>query len=160
MPEHVLFVCSGNTCRSPMAEALLRHLLRERGMPENMVVSSAGLAAVDGAPATEGARRALAAHGLNLDGHRSQPVTDQVVESADLILAMETRHRSELERRYPDKKGVIFTLKEYAGETGQDLDVLDPFGSDDEHYQKTAAEIRQALERIVERWKNEAAARG
>lgn len=160
MPEHVLFVCSGNTCRSPMAEALLRHLLREKGMPENVVVSSAGLAAVDGMPATEGARRALAAQGLNLDGHRSQPVTHQVVEPADLILAMETRHRSELKRRYPDKEGVIFTLKEYAGHTGADLDIQDPFGSDDEHYRQTALEIRQVLERIVERWKEGVASCG
>lgn len=152
MPQHVLFVCSGNTCRSPMAEVLLRRVIRERKLSEDIIVSSAGLQAVDGAPAAEGARRAVAQEGLTLDGHRSQPVRPDLVEKADLVLAMTIDHRDELHGRFPHKKSVIFTLKEYAGASAEDLDVQDPFGSDDAQYAQTAAEIRQALQRAIERW--------
>jgi protein-tyrosine-phosphatase len=89
---NILFVCTGNTCRSPLAEAITRQRLAERGW-NHVRVDSAGAAAAWGAPASEGSLGAAAAVGLDLEGHRSQPLTARLVEESDIILAMTTGRR-------------------------------------------------------------------
>lgn len=94
----VLFVCLGNLCRSPMAEGIARDLL-VREYPESagvITVSSAGLGAPDGEPATEEAVLALAGRGIDISAHRARRVTPSVLAAAGLVLAMEDRHRERL----------------------------------------------------------------
>src|SRR5512143_3422283 len=90
---HVLLICTGNTCRSPLAEALLRRKLAERGI-DGVQVGSAGTGAWDGAPASEGAYLVALEHGLDLSAHRARLLTREIVEETELILTMARHHRA------------------------------------------------------------------
>src|SRR5690606_24075758 len=108
----VLFVCTGNTCRSPLAEAMLRRLAAEH--PEMALeVGSAGVGAVDGAPASEGAYLVGLEHGLDLSAHRSRVLTPELVAGADLILTMGRRHLGRVAELGGAGKSAV--LGEYAG---------------------------------------------
>ena len=120
----VLFVCTGNTCRSPMAQHMLAGALRESGGDADIRVESAGLAAADGAQMSAGAQRALARRGVTAAGrHRSRRLTAGMVADAGLILTMTMAHKNALLRLFPDAVEKVFTLREYAAfdEDGQKL---------------------------------------
>ncbi|MBN1863549.1 MAG: hypothetical protein JW808_01475, partial [Victivallales bacterium] len=86
---HVLFVCSGNTCRSPMAEGYLRHLL-EKGGRGDITVSSAGTSTADGMPPSRHSVEALKEHGIDISGHRSTGLTVELLKRSDMVVAMTT----------------------------------------------------------------------
>lgn len=110
MKKNILFVCTGNTCRSPMAEALLRQKAGNR-----YDVRSAGISALAGQPAAEPADQALAELNIPLK-HRSRPIDKSLVEWADLILTMTQHQKAVVGHMVPESLGKVFTLKEYAGE--------------------------------------------
>lgn len=142
----VLFVCTGNTCRSPMAEALLRAAAAERGV--DVQVSSAGTGTVDGAPASEGGYLVALEHGLDLGAHRSRVLTRAMVRDADLILTMSDRHRARvLELGGEDK---VHLLGQFAGRDGR-VEVSDPFGGDLAGYRETFTELRDLVHRVIDR---------
>jgi len=123
----VLLVCTGNICRSPLAEALLKRTLAQRGL-EGVAVESAGTGAWDGAPASEGAYLVGLERGLDLSGHRARLLTREIVEQAGLILTMARHHRARVDEL--GGEGRVFVLGEYAGREGEDAEVSDPFGGD------------------------------
>ena len=139
MARHtVLFVCSGNTCRSAMAEALADAQLA--GTEGEVEVVSAGVMAMPGAPASAGAVRAMQQRGLALDSHRAQPLTRELVNRADVIYTMTAAHR----------EAVLDLAPHAADKTHQldpDHDVTDPIGADDAVYQATADMIHAAISR-------------
>ncbi len=132
----VLFVCSGNTCRSPMAEAIARVLLAERGT-DRVDIASAGTGAATGMPATFEAQQAVAALGGDLSTHRSQPLTEALVADADRIFVMTERHRRAVLTLVADAP---VELLDPAG------DVTDPIGQSQQVYDQTAALIKDRLE--------------
>ena len=136
---HITLVCTGNTCRSPVAEAIARRAIAEWAMA-GVTVGSAGAAALEGAPASDGARRTVAEAGLSLDGHRSTPLTEEIVAASALVLCMDRSHLWRA-RELGDGHGCRL-LAEMAGESGE---VGDPFGGSDEVYRATFRE----LERLV-----------
>lgn len=154
MIKNVLLVCTGNICRSPLAEALLVRTLKERGI-EGVLVSSAGTGAWDGAPASEGAYLVGLERGLDLSGHRARLLTRELVEDADLILTMARHHRARVDELGGD--GRVFVLGEFAGRSGDDAEVSDPFGGDLEVYRETCAELEALITAVVERLAREAA---
>lgn len=106
----VFFVCTGNTCRSPMAEGLFNHLANA-----TWVAESAGTAAAEGEPVSPQARSVALKHGIDLSGHRSRRITSDMISRADLVLTMTTAQRDMLRKQEPSKADRIFTLKEYVG---------------------------------------------
>lgn len=144
MGAQVLFVCSGNTCRSPMAAALLRHLLKEHCL--DLAVTSAGVAALEQAAASEHAQEVMRRRGLDLSSHRARAVTAEMVRSATLILTMTAEHKACLLHLYPQAREKVFTLKEFAGEEGE---VEDPVGGGLEEYERCAAELEKLLRKIT-----------
>jgi len=143
----VLFVCTGNTCRSPMAAAIFRSLLARRFGCEpaeiemhGVQVASAGLAAWGGSPASEQAVEVLAAEGVDLASHSSQPLTERLARQADVIWTMTSGHRAAILAQFPELSDRVWMLS-----PGR-RDVLDPIGGSLETYRRCAAQIREHLE--------------
>lgn len=140
---NILFVCTGNTCRSAMAAALMLDIAVEKDL--DVRIDSAGLMAGIGEPASSGAIAAMKKRGIDLSYHRSKPLTDELINMADLILTMTDSHKQLIKQCAPDK---IYTLMEYAGLEG---DIADPFGGDIEEYEETAVQIHAALTEIAKK---------
>ena len=138
----VLFVCTGNICRSPMAEVLLRREVANRGL-HGLTVGSAGTGAWDGAPASEGAYLVSLEHGLDLSAHRARLVTRSIVDQADLILAMAEHHMARLRELDAGSRSML--LGAYAGRGPGETDVDDPFGGDIETYRQTFGELEELI---------------
>lgn len=139
----ILFVCTGNTCRSPMAEALLKEKIRQRGLGDKIMVYSAGVAAGVQAPASSGAYLAMHAKGIDLASHVSRQLLPETIAGADLVLTMTAGHKSSVLQLVPSAGDKLYTLAEFAGKSGQ---VADPFGGSTGIYQACAGQIEQLLE--------------
>jgi len=140
--KNILFVCTGNTCRSPMAETIFRDLLEKSGL-KGIRVASRGVGALDGYPASEGTLQALKAAGLDAQAHRARPLTADDAERADVILVMEESHWAAIAGSFPFAVKKTFLLKPYSG--GADTDIADPIGGSPEDYEKCRIEIQTCL---------------
>lgn len=145
--KRILFVCTGNTCRSPMAEALFKRLLRERPELRNKVtVSSAGIYAYENDPASELAIDVMQDEfGIDLTNHRARLLGDDDVKQSWLILTMTRHHREMILDIYPEATDKVYTLKGYVELEDGSPDVSDPFGHDYEAYQACAYEIESLM---------------
>jgi L-threonylcarbamoyladenylate synthase len=141
----VLFVCTGNVCRSPMAEYLLRRWL---GADTSWEVASAGVATFDGMPASEAAVDALEEEGMDASGHRSQQLTRVLVDAADLIVVMTQSHRRVILERFPKVKNKVVMLNAFNG-ARRNQDVEDPIGMSLDVYRAIRDEMNAAMPDLV-----------
>ncbi len=144
--KKLLFVCTGNTCRSPMAEGIAQNLAEK--MEREISASSAGLAVGTENLANSNAILVAHEHGIDLSGHRARQITPQLLADSDVVLAMTRSHADTLCLAMPQYKEKIFTLAEYAGESG---DVRDPYGGDEFVYRVCFEQMQRLIQKILEK---------
>lgn len=145
--KEILFVCTGNTCRSPLAEGIFRKLTEGRG---DYSVSSAGVAAAGG-PASSEALAVLKRRGIRLDGFQSRPVDAEMIARATHVFAMTAGHLAVLERMFPEAGDKFYLTCEFAEIPGRSIgcDVPDPIGQGRRAYEEVAAVFDVALPAIL-----------
>jgi protein-tyrosine phosphatase len=142
----IVMVCTGNTCRSPMAETLMRELLRKKlGREDAVRVLSAGVAASAGCSASPQSIEVMGQRGLDLTGHASQPLGDDIMNVADLVLTMTRSHREAILAAWPAMHDRVFTLRQDGG------DISDPIGMPVDAYRQCAEQMETELGKWVER---------
>ena len=150
--KRVLFVCTANICRSPMAAGIFNALAEEQRLEAS--AESAGVSALVGEPAAPHAHRVAGELGINIDGHQARQVSPASLEDADLILTMTPAHRDLLRREFDSQSGKVYTLPEYAA-VGEETGIADPYGHNIGAYRASAREILGYVERAVERLKHD-----
>ncbi len=145
----IIFVCTGNTCRSVMAEMLLKYYLENEVKAGNLEVSSAGLDALEGSDATYEVKQLLAEEGVGTFTHKARCLTSEMVDSADLILVMTGNHAKILKEEYPQAQNKIKLLKRFAGVTDGDYDITDPYGGNLQVYRNSLQEIKSSVWKLI-----------
>ena len=144
----ILMVCTGNICRSPMAAGLLRARLRKKRASGEWKVLSAGVRAPEGRPASAYAMAEMAERDIDISGHRSQGVTEELMGEADLVLAMTRHHAEALEAAFPGQADKVYLLSEMVGKR---YDISDPYGGTRLEYAYIAQELEDLIEEGYDR---------
>jgi protein-tyrosine-phosphatase len=144
----ILFVCTANIARSPMAAALCNHLMAQKDLADQYRSESAGTWGHDGLPAAVEGVRVMAEFGLDISQHRSRVVTWDIIMQSDLILTMEGGHAEALRFEFRQKSHQVYMLTQVIGPP---YDIDDPFGHGLSRFRGTAQEIAEILERGCDR---------
>lgn len=145
----VVFVCTGNTCRSPMAQGLLEHYLEEHGV-RHIEVRTAGVMTIPGLLPTPEAVQVMDGVGIDVRKHRSAPLTPEMLRKADLVLGMTPFHVQFALRMAEDARDKTFLLKEYTKSDLKNYQITDPMGATLEVYKRVFREIKLAIEKLCE----------
>ncbi len=148
---NILLVCTGNTCRSAMAGGLFEKALDDDG-DGCIHVNTAGTNVCVSGPASENAIKVMEEMDIDISDHKSQQVTKEDIEEADLVLVMTGSHRNILIDLYPQYSSKIYTIPEYA--YGTDEEITDPFGGDEEEYKECALQLREAIDAVYAKLKS------
>lgn len=160
MINTVLFVCTGNTCRSAMAEGMLKKMLEERTKGNSKIeVISAGISALPGISPTFEAISVMFEQGIDISQHYAQELQEELIKKADLILVMTNEHKEYIHKEFPFAQNKTFLLKKFTinnkSESNQNNDrnyeIIDPIGRKIEFYRIIARELKNNLEKILDK---------
>lgn len=147
----IMFICTGNICRSAMAEGMMKKLAKDNNL--DLEICSCGIYAEDGDYATYNAIEASKYYDVDIKNHRATNIRNSKIKEMDIILCATESHKQSVLYMYPELKGKVFTMKEYAklDKNGQDMDIKDPWGYDINVYQNCAKKIEECLTKIIEK---------
>ena len=145
--KDVVFICTGNVCRSPMAEGLYRYLTKS---DDNIRIGSAGISAFDGQAASQYSVDVMNQENIDISDHASRMLTPEIVEQASHIFGMTRTHRDAVQMMFPEAREKVFILREFlvGPDADFDLDVSDPIGGNLDEYVRTRNLIKEALESV------------
>lgn len=143
----IMFICTGNICRSAMAEAILKKRVKDENL--DIEVYSCGTFAEKGDGPTNEAIEVMEIRGIDLTKHRATNIRNSNIEEMDLILCATNSHRMQTISLYPELSNKIYTIKEYA--YGVNEDIADPWGYNENVYEKCATELEKCIDKIIEK---------
>ena len=160
MTKTVLFVCTGNTCRSAMAEGIFKKMLKERAEDDSRLnIISAGISALPGMSPTSEAISVMFEQGIDISQHHAQALQEELIKKADLILVMTNEHKEYIHKEFPFAQNKTFLLKKFTlnnkSENNQNNErnygIIDPIGRKIEFYRIVARELKENLEKILDK---------
>lgn len=151
--KKIMFVCTGNICRSAMAHAYMQYKVNCGCNKDNFLISSCGTHAMTGDKSTKNAILAMKEYNVDLNNHRATNVRDIDIENYDIILCMTTSHKENIIYLYPKLKENVYTLKEYIDSSIEYKEIDDPWGFDINVYRNCAKEIVDNVEKLIKKIK-------
>lgn len=147
--KKIMFICTGNVCRSAMAHAYMQHIVNNSKNKNEYLISSCGIDAIPGERSTNNAIKTMEEYSISLENHRATNIRDIDIENYDVILCMTTFHKINVLSLHPKLEGRIFTLKEYVDNNTKYKNIDDPWGFDINVYKDCAKEIVENVHKLL-----------